>query len=114
MQITKIRRYDKTLGHVEHRPVFYKANKPDARIDVKLELNSVGDDDGYSYAKTYMIVKSDVRIKLRALKKWAYENLEQRCSCEHDCCGHWFTTSIGVKKLKNRTFAIQIGYAQNY
>lgn len=115
MKTTKIKRYDKQLGYFEHHPIWFKENKPDVSINVALEHNNAGcDNDGDNYASTYMIVKTSSKLSLNNLRQWAFDNLEQRCHCEYDCCGHWFTTSINVKRIKNRKFAITTGYAQNY
>lgn len=114
MKSTKIKRSEKQIGYFEHHPIWFKENKPDVSINVALEHSHETYDGGEKYASTYMIVKTSSKLSLRNLKQWAFDNLEQRCSCEHDCCGHWFTTSINVKRLKNRTFTITTGYAQNY
>lgn len=115
MKTTKIKRDEKQIGYFEHSEFYYKKNKPDVTINVSLEHDSHGhDSDGDAYAKNYMIVKTSSKLSLKNLKSWAYDNLNRRCHCEHDCCGHWFTTFINVKRLKNRTFAITTGYAQNY
>ena len=102
----------KILGYFEHTN--WK-RKDDVRIDTKLELNKAGYGAyGDNYASTYMIVKTSSKLSLNNMKRWAYKNLERRCYCQHDCCGHWFTTFINVKRIKNRKFSITMGYAQNY
>jgi len=107
-------RDEKQIGYFEHSEFYYKKNKPDVAINVALEHDNVTFDGGDKYSTNYMIVKTSSKLSLTNLKQWAFKNLEQRCYCEHDCCGHWFTTSINVKRLKNRKFSIITGYAQNY
>ena len=43
-----------------------------------------------------------------------YELFEKSCSCMHDCCGHWFTSSILLLSMYKDQWVIRIVYAQNY
>lgn len=53
-------------------------------------------------------------VPLRLVRSLVWSNFEKRCYCEHDCCGHWFSTFMDVKRISKNKFSIVIGYAQNY
>lgn len=48
------------------------------------------------------------------VQQWANEYFFTRCHCEHDCCGHWFTTSIHAYQQYKDIYLIQVDYAKNY
>lgn len=115
MKTTKIKRDDKNIGCIEQSVKWFKKNKPDVNLKAVLELAQRGyDSDGDAYGSTYMIIKTSSKIDLKSVKMWAYDNLETRCYCEFDCCGHWFSNVNNVKRLKNRKYAITINSARNY
>lgn len=60
------------------------------------------------------ILKALEKISLRKIKKFIWASMERSCYCEHDCCGHWFTTSIDVKRISRNKFSVVLKYAQNY
>ena len=61
-----------------------------------------------------IILKMDEKISLSSFKKFAWASLEKRCHCDYDCCGHWFTSSMDIKRVSKNKFSINMTYAQNY
>ena len=74
------------------------------------QFNVIKSVDGVT--KKLIITKFDKNKKMN-LYDFYEENLEQRCYCEHDCCGHWFS-SLGDIKRKGNKIYVSIGYAPNY
>jgi len=65
-------------------------------------------------SETYILKVLDDEISLKTFKNFAYNGMMRRCSCDYDCCGHWFTTSIGVKRVSKNKFKVHLTYARNY
>jgi hypothetical protein len=59
-----------------------------------------------------VIVKLKQGQKLYSLYQFYLSNFEKNCYCQHDCCGHWFSSLIDIKR-KGRKVFLKIGYAQN-
>jgi len=73
------------------------------------------DDEG-GYAKTYRIKtnKSVPREELRAVMRDAFI---KGCSCEHDCCGHYFGGLLDIDRPDNRKkneYLVHTSYSPNY
>lgn len=84
------------------------------------------EDSDYHYYKVEVKITKPIRKLYKSVSRWSHrmvpmktpydfylEHMEQRCSCQHDCCGHWFTSLAGVKK-KGKKYIFTIGTAQNY
>lgn len=79
-------------------------------IDCKIKYHKI---DKKACTEKY-ILKSLESVKLKRFKKYVWDNFEKRCYCSHDCCGHWFTTHICVKRISKNKFEVITHYAQNY
>ena len=62
-------------------------------------------------------IKTDKTVSIRALDRSLQDYFVKGCSCEHDCCGHWFGGLDSIKRPKNRKkneYMITVSYSQNY
>lgn len=80
----------------------------------ELRFNNVyryDDDDGYTQLQ-HILIKGD------AILEDVYEVLRDNnlrgCSCEHDCCGHYFGGVRGVTRLNDHEYIIESSYSRNY
>ena len=56
----------------------------------------------------------DLKMNLKLFKKLAWRNLARGCDCDYDCCGHWFTTHMNIKRKSSTKFEVEAFNAQNY
>lgn len=56
---------------------------------------SSDDESGVAY---YAV---ETKLPSNKLQEWSNEYFSYSCSCSHDCCGHWFTSSVNVYSLCN-------------
>lgn len=48
------------------------------------------------------------------LNEYIQEQFNRQCSCAHDCCGHWFTSSIDLLSVYKDQWLVVVKSAQNY
>jgi len=48
------------------------------------------------------------------IKEALYRNASKSCSCEHDCCGHWFGSARLITKEDDTHWIVKSHYARNY
>jgi hypothetical protein len=71
-------------------------------------------DSGYHY---WVYVSTNKPITDEQFRELCYTNYRQGCSCEHDCCGHYFgnANTSTMKHNKKRTkWAVELHYAPNF
>lgn len=56
-----------------------------------------------------------VRCRLHGNELWnaVADRFERSCRCTHDCCGHWFSYVVGVKRVKGNEYRVAIQSSQN-
>ena len=69
----------------------------------------------------YAFYKLESTATKEAINAWAAARFERSCSCSHDCCGHWFTSSIDIFDMylapdssNASDYIIRVTMAQNY
>ena len=69
-----------------------------------------------SYGHT-MRIKTSSKVSDKILYRVLSDYFVQGCSCEFDCCGHWFGGVVEVEKPTNRKtneHIVTTGYSPNY
>lgn len=92
--------------YLDENPLSYKSKSYTAIIKF-YSSNMILNND-------YMIIKFNENIKLSKVKKLAWSNLSKNCFCDYDCCGHWVTIAMEVKRVAKNKFSIRQYYARNY
>ena len=67
----------------------------------------------YTYVTERFKVKNVKSANFKNLYDFYAQYFEQRCYCQHDCCGCWFSGLTDIKR-KGDTVEIRISYARNY
>lgn len=68
---------------------------------------------GISHLKLHVEIESKKDKTKQSLYDLYVNEIETRCHCDFDCCGHWFSTLISVERRGNAVF-MKLAYAQNY
>lgn len=69
------------------------------------------DDDS---AVSRITIKFDDKTTLKKAWDYYFSDIEKRCYCEYDCCGHVFSSPKNVIRKGNNKFEYSISYARNY
>jgi len=67
-----------------------------------------------SYSKTVTIRTKLDNLTKQIVYDYLVDEYLRGCSCEYDCCGHYFGGIRVVKKINNSKFRITLSYTPNY
>lgn len=70
--------------------------------------------DGYNAIMKFRVRDSkEFKKDYKNLCDFYLKEIEMRCGCSHDCCGHWFTMLNDVKRNGKR-ITMKVSTARNY
>lgn len=61
----------------------------------------------------YMRIKAPYGMPRDTVKRILNSSFQRSCTCEHDCCGHVFTSTGDIKRLRRREWLVEVRYRVN-
>lgn len=55
----------------------------------------------------------DGKMSESKLKNLIWKNLARECHCQHDCCGHYFTSHFDINRKSRTKFFVKIHHSRN-
>lgn len=61
----------------------------------------------------YLRIKAPYGMPRNTVERILNSSFQRSCACEHDCCGHVFTSTGHIKRLRRREWLVEVRYRVN-
>ncbi|MHA1220156.1 MAG: hypothetical protein ACTSQB_00305 [Candidatus Heimdallarchaeota archaeon] len=80
----------------------------------EIEGEIIDEQDEGDYSKYLIIVTKKSCLSEKEIYEFLKDEYVKGCSCEHDCCGHYFGGINKVIRILDNRFMLSLSYAPNY